>query len=384
MNNISNASDLARKNWQSFRDDLPYKKEPYSKRSWGNNLHSLCSYQGKLKPAIAHFLISEFTDENMTILDTFSGVGTIPFEGAMQNRKTIGNDLSLIAYANTLAKIGVKDYDEVYKTVEELNEYILKNVPSKKEIKSIKIDFNKDIQEYYSEHTFKQIVSARDYFLKKPIKNPNEAFVFSSLLHILHGNRPYALSRTSHPITPFAPKGEFIEKDLIEKLLEKVNRAVKSQEGIDIEEGKVIHSPFEHLEDKIENESVDSIITSPPFFASTRFYLANWIRLWFCGWEKKDFNIEKEKFLETKQVKNIDIYAEYFEVCNHVLKKGGTLIMHLGVSKKANMGEMILPFSEKYFNLIGMFIEDVKEGEKFGIRDQGTVNGHQFMFLEKK
>lgn len=208
--------------------------------------------------------------------------------------------------------------------------------------------------------------------------------VFSSLLHILHGNRPYALSRTSHPITPFAPKGEFIDKDLIEKLMEKVERSLTLEEEKSIQIGKVIYGDVFELDKALELESVDSIITSPPFFDSTKFYLANWIRLWFAGWNKKDFDIEKEKYLETKQKKDISIYNEYFRVCNNVLKIGGTIIMHLGVSKKANMGEMILPFAEaNNFKLIGMFIEDVDGNEKFGIKDQGSVKGHQFMFLEK-
>ena len=37
--------------------ELPYCREPYSKKNWGNPNHSLCSYQGKLKPAIANFLV---------------------------------------------------------------------------------------------------------------------------------------------------------------------------------------------------------------------------------------------------------------------------------------------------------------------------------------
>ena len=157
----------------------------------------------------------------------------------------------------------------------------------------------------------------------------------------------------------------------------------ESQEK-NIKIGKVIYGDVFELDKKIELGSIDSIITSPPFFDSTKFYLANWIRLWFTGWNKKDFDIEKEKYLETKQKKDIAIYNKYFQVCYNILKSGGTIIMHLGVSKKANMGEMILPFAEaNNFKLIGMFIEDVDGNEKFGIKDQGSVKGHQFMFLEK-
>lgn len=380
---FSKAGNLAKKNWQAFKNNQPYKVLPYSKRNWGNSLHSLCSYQGKLKPSIAHFLISMFTEEHMTVLDTFAGVGTIPYEGALQNRKVIGNDLSKVAYANTLAKIGKVSEINVQKVVNDLKKYIETNSPSDKKIKDIDISFNKTIQEYYHLDTFKEIVVARDFFLKNGVKDANFALVFSSLLHILHGNRPYALSRTSHPITPFAPRGDYVYKNLIDKLMEKVTRSLNLNETNQFQYGDMILGDVFDLDKKLPNSSVDSIITSPPFFDSTKFYLANWIRLWFSGWDKKDFDLEKEKYLETKQIKNIEIYDEYFKVCHHVLKQNGTLIMHLGVSSKANMGEMILPYAKKYFDIIGMFIEDVDGSEKFGIRDQGSVKGHQFLFLVK-
>jgi hypothetical protein len=44
--------------------------------------------------------------------------------------------------------------------------------------------------------------------------------VFASLLHVLHGNRPYALSRRSHPLTPYAPTGPVEYKSLLRKLEE--------------------------------------------------------------------------------------------------------------------------------------------------------------------
>ncbi len=61
---------------EDFIDDMPYKKTPYSGRNWG---HSLCSYHGKLKPAIAHFMIERFTQPGETVLDPLCGVGTILF-----------------------------------------------------------------------------------------------------------------------------------------------------------------------------------------------------------------------------------------------------------------------------------------------------------------
>ncbi|MDP2209043.1 MAG: DNA methyltransferase [Bacteroidota bacterium] len=376
--------DLVIKNWQKFRDEIPYRKHPFAKRNWGNNLHSLCSYQGKLKPAIAHFLVKYFSNENSIILDPLSGVGTIPLEASLQNRKVYANDLSLIAYANTLAKVGIVNNKECSKIIDSLREFIGNDVISNLEFEKSNFGFNKKLQEYYHEDTFKEILSARKYFIQRGIKNENYAFVFSSLLHILHGNRPYALSRTSHPITPFAPKGEFLYKNLIEKLKGKINRAIIDKHNCSNNNYEIFQGDFTDLIKKIKKESIDLVITSPPFYDSTRFYMANWIRMWFSGWDKDDFQIKKESYLETKQLQNIQVYNSFFQTMTELLKENSDMILHLGFSKKANMAELLIPMAEKYFNVIGYFNENVTDNEKFGIKDQGAVKVHQYLFLKKQ
>jgi hypothetical protein len=49
------------KNWSAFKENLPHTEGVYAKRNWGSSLHSLCSYQGKLKPALAYQLVKNFT-----------------------------------------------------------------------------------------------------------------------------------------------------------------------------------------------------------------------------------------------------------------------------------------------------------------------------------
>ncbi|MFQ5638997.1 MAG: DNA methylase, partial [bacterium] len=377
-------SELVLKNWKIFRDQLPYIEYPYSKRNWGNGLHSICSYQGKLKPGIAHFLVKYFTTKEMAVLDPLCGVGTIPLEAALQCRIAFGNDLSLLAYSNTLAKIGNRSRKACFALIERLREFLEHNSPKDSEIEAIDINFNKNLKEYYHPATLKEILSARKFFSNQQIETPNEALIFASLLHILHGNRPYALSRTSHPITPFAPKGDFIYKSLIHKLREKVRRVLATDIPESFKAGVAIWDDFENLDKHIQPCSIDAVITSPPFYDSTRFYLANWIRMWFSGWDKQDFNIKKGEFLETKQVKTIKIYEVFFEKCSSLLKPNGSMVLHLGFSKKANMAELLIPMARNWFEVVGYFNENVNKRENFGISDVGTVKMHQFLFLIKK
>ena len=78
---------------ENFLTTMPYKHGEFAGRNWGHPLHSLCSYHGKLKPAIAHILIRDFTHPGDRVLDPLCGVGTIPLEACLQGRFGIGNDL---------------------------------------------------------------------------------------------------------------------------------------------------------------------------------------------------------------------------------------------------------------------------------------------------
>jgi len=376
--------DLLIKNYQIFKDSLPYKEYPYRSRNWGHKLHNLCSYQGKLKPSIAHFLVKLFTKEGMTILDPLCGVGTIPLEACLQGRIGIGNDISLLAYVNTFAKVCKPNYKKSLDEQNKFIQYIKKNLVTKEEVSQLKFGYNRNISDYYHIDTLREIITARNYFKEIKSYNRERALLLASISHILHGNRPYALSRRSHNVTPLAPKGKFEYKSLIEKTREKIERTLKLSYPDEFIPGKVFNNDYVNLKNIIPNESVDVIITSPPFFNSTRFYMSNWIRMWFCGWDKKDFEIKKDNYLETQQVKNIGVYEQFFKVCKKLLKQNGTLIMHLGKSRKYDMGKILSEIASiNGFDIFGLFDENVSHCENFGIKDQGATRAHQFLFIIK-
>ena len=367
-------------NWKKFKETIPYQQLPFSKRNWGNKIHSLCSYQGKLKPAIAHFLVDTFVPENGTVLDVFSGVGTIPFEARLSNKKAFGFDISLPAYYISSAKMGLINLDLLNKKIEVLNNYIqTQELPAETLEKYKDFGFNGKIYQFYEGKTYKEILLARRFFIENPPKDTNDFFIISALLHILHGNRPYALSRRSHPIVPYAPTGEYTYKNLIGHLKDKVIKDIS-----DYPNNKCCGEIY--LQDSTsfwptEINNIDAIITSPPFFDSTRFYSANWIRLWFCGWEENDFQKMPKEFIDERQKNSFDVYESIFLQARERLSKNGVLVLHLGQSKKCNMAEELVRIAKKWFKKYDLFSEDVSHCEKFGIKDVGTVEKHQFLVL---
>ena len=379
-----NSTIFHKKKWDDFKK-LPHQQKPFSKRNWGHPNHSLCSYQGKLKASIAHHLVKIFSVEGGKILDPFCGVGTIPFEASLNGVKSYGIDISKLAYTVSSAKVDQTTIQECNKVISDLNTYILENKVKNNSFNIMKqFGFNKKIYDYYHEKTLKEILLSREFFQSMNFNTTAEHVVFSALLHVLHGNRPYALSRRSHPIIPYAPKGEFIYKNLIEKLRDKVQRIIDGYKHTDkrkFVKGKIF------LQDSTsmwpaEINDLDAVITSPPFYDSTRFYLANWIRLWFTGWDKIDFDNKPNLFIEEKQKKGFEIYESIFRQTRERLKKGGVLVMHLGKSNKCDMAEKLISISKKWFSVEDIFDESVSHCESHGVRDKGTVTSHQYLVLK--
>ncbi|HET9055572.1 MAG TPA: DNA methyltransferase [Chitinophagaceae bacterium] len=369
------------KNWDHFKTVVPHQQPPYASRNWGHNNHSLCSYQGKLKPAIAHHLVQTFVPENGSMLDPFAGVGTIPFEAALAGKTSFGIDISLPAYYISLAKVTAPHSQESYSYINALQQFIKKNKCTKEELNEAKIfGFNKTLSEYYEETTLKEILLARRFVRENYPKTPSEMLVVASLLHILHGNRPYALSRRSHPIVPYAPTGEFEYKNLIAKVTEKVERAINEELPINFKNGKIFNQDTTIIWPQ-EIKNLDAVITSPPFFDSTRFYLANWIRIWFSGWSEKDFKFQVNSFVEEKQKKDFTIYESIFRQSKERLKKDGVCVLHLGKSVKCDMAKELQKISKRWFKVADLFDESVEHCESHGIRDKGTVTSHQYLVL---
>lgn len=370
--------NLVAKAAKKFEHELPHKTRPLSARNWGHGWHSLCSYQGKLKPAIAHILIRDFTSPGEVVLDPMSGAGTIPLEARLQGRIGWGNDLQELGYILTRAKVSGASYGSVQKSALELLSWVQDRRSSMDVDAYADFGMNGKVPEYFHPDTYREVLAAREFMGKHPVDSGERALVYSAVLHVLHGNRPYALSRRSHPVTPFKPEGDFEYRPLEPRLLEKLSRAMGKECPEEESTGAAWNEDLFSL--PIDGE-VDAVITSPPFAGSTRFFVANWMRLWMAGWEPDDFVRRRESFIEHQQRDSLDIYSKFFAVAASWLKPGGRLIMHVGRNKKWDMADELIPRAQDWFELVHAFDESVAGRETFGISDQGSTSSHQYLFF---
>ncbi len=351
---------------------LPYRIGEFRRKNWGSPLHSLCSYPSKLKPAIAHILVSWFTEPGMRVLDPFSGSGTVPLEACLQGRAGVGCDLSPLAYRLTMAKITFPPPTQVNALVDDLATELTRAQDA------VVIDAPEKVAAFYHQDTLKEILIARAFLESRLNEGLPAAFMlWSALAHILHGNRPYALSRRSHNIIPIPPKGELVYKSLVASLKAKLGRVYAGWRPEGLVPGQAYHSDAANI---CLTEPVDVIITSPPFLGTTEFLKQNWLRMWFCGWTIDVIESRMLEFLEYS--KDLAVYERFFDAFRGLVRANGLVILHLGVVKSLDMGVELRAIAIHLgFEALDLIYEDVAGLENHGRTDRGGTHQHQFLFL---
>ena len=243
---------------------------PYSIQSWGNWLHRIAPYVGRIKPSFAHFLIKYASEKGDMILDPFCGIGTIPTEAALMERKSIGVDLNpyafVIAKAKTDNKRNLSDMLDYLNGIKIKTKKIsLKNIPQW-------------VREYYNNKTLKEIL-----FLIEKLKTDKEYFILGCLVGISQGHRPGHLSKPCAWTLPFKPreddKGEY--REVIPRLIEKLKRTYRS--NFDIMEKMTVYQ-VDTRQLPIEAGSVDHVISSPPYYDTLDYVNSHRLRLAIIGY----------------------------------------------------------------------------------------------------
>ena len=357
---------------------LPHKSGAMAGRHWGHPRHSMCSFPSKMKPALASTLVSLFTCEESAVLDPFSGCGSVPFEAALQGRLSYGSDLSTLARVITASKIDPPDRTEVERLLKKLGDIIHSSWQG--------VDIalmEPEIVQFYHRRTAKEIIVARR-FLQQVTRNFHEnragLSLTTCLAHIMHGNRPYALSRRSHNIIPIPPKGPKVYKAVVPALNEKALRMLSFPLSPQFRAGTSLEAPAHNI--PIEAASIDVVITSPPFLGTTHFLRHNRVRNWLVGW---DYDTQAHRRLEFLEHDNgVEKYLPILQELHRIVKPNGLMVFHVGIVKTVSMADLLAPlFAEAGFRELGRVWEDVQSLESHGRTDRGGTHTHGFVVLRR-
>lgn len=244
-------------------------------------LHQLSPYIGKLKSVIASDLIKKYTKTGDLIADMFCGCGTVPLEAALQGRRVFASDASPYAITLTRAKLrppatiqdALRDLDQALTAVRSDDLPEVQDVP-------------KWVQSFFHERTLKEILQ-----LSQHLKKNDKYFLLSSMLGILHHQRPGFLSVPSSHLVPYLRSDKFPRSTYPElydyrpvevRLKAKLHRAFRRPPTASLQKASVniCQSLVEDLD--LPND-IDCVLTSPPYMNALDYERDNRLRLWFLG-----------------------------------------------------------------------------------------------------
>jgi DNA modification methylase len=312
------------------------------------------------------------------VFDPFSGSGVVPFEAALSGRQAWANDLSLYAYVLTRGKleapktqqIALENAHAVLKEVEQQAPHTdIANIPEW-------------VKEFFHPDTLKEVIVAFSIFKKR-----EDYFSLSCLLGILHHVRPGFLSYPASHLVPYLrkskyPPEQFPEmyqyRDLRSRLMAKIKRAYRRQllpQDWDKKKCKIFMENSMSL--PIENESVDAIISSPPYFGALDYARDNRLRLWFLG-------VTDWKELDASLTANSKVYLLQMENClkemYRVLHSGSPCVLVLGDVEKNEksrntaqiLSELALKVSNKQFTVDSIYNDIVPDNRRSRRRTKTT------------
>lgn len=279
----------------SILKPLPWRGGEYNKQHWGIWLHSVSPYVGRMTPALAHWLIKSSSKKGNTVLDPFCGIGTVCLEADISGRNTIGVDLN--PYATLIAKA---KFDR--RPIEEHLDF-LKNLDL--DTSNINLsEIDPFIKQYFENETLKEILALKEVLIKE-----DRYFLLACLMGILHGNRPGYLSAWTGCIIPmpprkpenpkFDPNKDIPEyRAVIPRLAAKVRRMYMNPFPMKTD-GKIFQKDSRDL-NFIEENSVDVICSSPPYYHTLDYVGANRLRLAIMGFNENEREKLKEDLIQQR------------------------------------------------------------------------------------
>lgn len=258
-----------------------------SRQRQGGAIHEV-SYRACFKPQLPRFFIERFTRPGDLVFDPFTGRGTTLVEAALLGRAVAGNDVNPLSRILTEPRLSPPTLDQVRDR--------LRRIPWNPNVRA-----DIDLSMFYSPSTEGHIVSLRSY-LRDQAESGGEDAV-DRWLRMVATNRLTGHSSGFFSIYTLPPNqavsGESQRKinekrnqtppdrDVAGLILRKTASLLRGLTTVDRTRLTRAGATAIWLRDDarrllcLPDDSVDLVVTSPPFLNVVQYSLDNWLRCWF-------------------------------------------------------------------------------------------------------
>jgi DNA modification methylase len=318
-----------------------------SKQRAASSLHEI-SYRACFKPQLPRFFIERLTGEADTIYDPFLGRGTTMIEAALLGRSVVGCDINPLSSILTAPRLRSPTVRQVRERLAKVNW-------------NYDGEFNEELLTFYHPDTLREIHALRSHLLRRNRNHANSEF--DDWIRMVATNRLTGHSPGFFSVYTLPPNQALTSKrqqkineirqqipprrsvpDLIirktESLLETVTEFDRLRLRNAASDAVLLIRSADHTPE-IRSNSVDLIVTSPPFLDVVDYATDNWLRCWFNGIDESKIGI----WTFRKPEEWVAAMERVFRELRRVLKRGGYIAFEVGEVRrgKLKMEQLVIP-----------------------------------------
>jgi hypothetical protein len=320
-----------------------------AKQRAGNSLHEI-SYRACFKPQLPRFFIERLTKPGDRVYDPFMGRGTTLLEAALLGRVPVGCDVNPLSAVLVRPRLTPPSPNAVE---ERLGQIDFTKAAAEKNIE--------DLLVFYHPETLRQILVLKQYLLLR-VKNGKldavDEWIRMVAINRLTGHSPGFFSVYTLPpnqATSAVAQRKINEKRKqtpplrdVAKIILKKSKSLMSDCDSKISatlnqaaaQALLVTGPSARTA-TIKNDSIQLVVTSPPFLDIVDYAGDNWLRCWFLGIDPKAVAITTPGKIERWQ----QAMTEVFHELSRVLAPGGHVAFEVGEVRhgKVRLEEAVLP-----------------------------------------
>jgi len=327
-----------------------------SKQRQASSLHEI-SYRACFKAELPRFFIERYSNPGDIVYDPFLGRGTTALEAMFLKRVPYGNDINPLSKYLIEPRLNLPDFDAIESF-----------------LNFFEFDYSVEVEDkflvFYDLKTLKEITCFKNYFNSKKELTPVESWIQMVCISRLTGHSPGFFSVYTLPpnqaVTLERQKKinesrnqSPVYRDTKKLILKKTKSLLSNVPNFTKLDYKLFSQEAERINERILDNEVQLIVTSPPFLDVVDYKSDNWLKCWFL-----DIDVDK---IDIKQLKDIAEWEKFIDLCfkefYRILKPGGYVAFEVGDVKKGtiNLDEKVIPlFKNCGFEVEKVFVNTQK------------------------
>ena len=299
----------------------------------GHALHEI-SYRACFKSQLPEFFINRLTGPGGVVYDPFMGRGTTPIQAALMDRYAFGNDANPMSVMMTRPRLNAPELRDI--------ESRLREVPWEAGEPALG---DKRFGVFFHPATLRQIVALRTWLSEREAMGKVDA--------VDDWIRLVAMSRlTGHSSGFFSvytlPPNQAASIESQSRINERrgqtpperdVKALILRKSGSLLRHGGLVYSQFDlyccdsRNTPEIQTDSVDLVVTSPPFLDTVDYRMDNHVRAWFAG-----IDIDSQPIAILQSIADWQRFtAETLQELCRVVRPGGTICYEVGEVRNATV-----------------------------------------------